>query len=189
MAVINAKRSLACNSRLARSYASRHAARAPAQSDDSDFRCRRSEIAELRPELRPGQATTTRGQRPGAPETQSGVVQTYRQRILPLSACCGGCVVGVGTWQCLGLGTIGHLALFCVLGFAAKLQWAPAVVSSSSIRTPMPSNSLCAHTHVTHRAYIIVYLSRPHVLYCWIGHKPGSGLSDLAPSILHYNWF
>jgi hypothetical protein len=25
--------------------------------------------------------------------------------------------------------------------------------------------------------------------YCWIVHKPGSGLSDLAPSILHYNWF
>jgi hypothetical protein len=25
--------------------------------------------------------------------------------------------------------------------------------------------------------------------YGWTGHKPGSGLSDLAPSILHYNWF
>jgi hypothetical protein len=23
----------------------------------------------------------------------------------------------------------------------------------------------------------------------WTGHKPGSGFSDLAPSILHYNWF
>jgi hypothetical protein len=23
----------------------------------------------------------------------------------------------------------------------------------------------------------------------WIGHKPGSGFSDLAPSILHYDWF
>jgi hypothetical protein len=25
--------------------------------------------------------------------------------------------------------------------------------------------------------------------YCWIGHKSGSGFSDLAPLILHYNWF
>jgi hypothetical protein len=25
--------------------------------------------------------------------------------------------------------------------------------------------------------------------YGWIGHKSGSGFSDLAPSILHYNWF
>jgi hypothetical protein len=23
----------------------------------------------------------------------------------------------------------------------------------------------------------------------WTGHKSGSGFSDLAPSILHYNWF
>jgi hypothetical protein len=25
--------------------------------------------------------------------------------------------------------------------------------------------------------------------YGWTGHKSGSGFSDLAPSILHYNWF
>jgi hypothetical protein len=25
--------------------------------------------------------------------------------------------------------------------------------------------------------------------YSWTGHKPGSGLSGLTPSILHYNWF
>jgi hypothetical protein len=43
------------NSRLARSYTSQHAASGPAQSNESDFHCRRSEIAELlRPEQRPG---------------------------------------------------------------------------------------------------------------------------------------
>jgi hypothetical protein len=26
-------------------------------------------------------------------------------------------------------------------------------------------------------------------VYGWTGHKSGSGFSDLAPSILHYNWF
>jgi hypothetical protein len=31
--------------------------------------------------------------------------------------------------------------------------------------------------------------SAPHAGYAWIGHKPGSGFSDLAPSILHYKWF
>jgi hypothetical protein len=25
--------------------------------------------------------------------------------------------------------------------------------------------------------------------YGWIGQQPGSGFFDLAPSILHYNWF
>ena len=25
--------------------------------------------------------------------------------------------------------------------------------------------------------------------YGWIGQESGSGFSDLAPSILHYNWF
>jgi hypothetical protein len=25
--------------------------------------------------------------------------------------------------------------------------------------------------------------------YGWTGHKSSSGFSDLAPSILHYNWF
>jgi hypothetical protein len=25
--------------------------------------------------------------------------------------------------------------------------------------------------------------------YGWTGHKPGSGFSDLASSILYYNWF
>jgi hypothetical protein len=25
--------------------------------------------------------------------------------------------------------------------------------------------------------------------YDWTGHKPSTGFSDLAPSILHYNWF
>jgi hypothetical protein len=25
--------------------------------------------------------------------------------------------------------------------------------------------------------------------YGWIGHKSGSGFINLAPSILHYNWF
>jgi hypothetical protein len=25
--------------------------------------------------------------------------------------------------------------------------------------------------------------------YSWTGHKSGSGLSGLTPSILHYNWF
>jgi hypothetical protein len=25
--------------------------------------------------------------------------------------------------------------------------------------------------------------------YGWTGHKSGSGFSDLAPSILYYNWF
>jgi hypothetical protein len=33
----------------------------------------------------------------------------------------------------------------------------------------------------------------PHVdamrMYGWIGQQPSSGFSDLAPSILHYNWF
>jgi hypothetical protein len=28
-----------------------------------------------------------------------------------------------------------------------------------------------------------------NLIYGWIGHKSGSGFSDLAPSILHYNWF
>jgi hypothetical protein len=27
------------------------------------------------------------------------------------------------------------------------------------------------------------------IKYGWIGHKSGSGFSDLAPSILYYNWF
>jgi hypothetical protein len=26
-------------------------------------------------------------------------------------------------------------------------------------------------------------------VYGWTGHKSGSGFSDLAPSILYYNWF
>jgi hypothetical protein len=26
-------------------------------------------------------------------------------------------------------------------------------------------------------------------VYGWIGQQSGSGFSDLAPSILHYNWF
>jgi hypothetical protein len=25
--------------------------------------------------------------------------------------------------------------------------------------------------------------------YGWFGQQSGSGFSDLAPSILHYNWF
>jgi hypothetical protein len=29
----------------------------------------------------------------------------------------------------------------------------------------------------------------PTSKYGWTGHKPSSGFSDLAPSILHYNWF
>jgi hypothetical protein len=31
------------------------------------------------------------------------------------------------------------------------------------------------------------YIAAQH--YGWIGHKSSSGFSDLAPSILHYNWF
>jgi hypothetical protein len=33
------------------------------------------------------------------------------------------------------------------------------------------------------------YLFHGGAGYGWIGHKPGSGFSDLAPAILHYNWF
>jgi hypothetical protein len=30
---------------------------------------------------------------------------------------------------------------------------------------------------------------RPYFCYGWIGQEPSSGFCDLAPSILHYNWF
>jgi hypothetical protein len=69
MAVINAKRSLACNIRLALcTRLPQHAARAPAQSNESDFRWRRSEIAELRPEQRPQGRQPIRDQRPKDPK-------------------------------------------------------------------------------------------------------------------------
>jgi hypothetical protein len=81
MAVINAKRSLACNSRLLGKKLHQYAARAaPAQSNERDFQFQRSEIAELRPgEQRPGRAGSQSEARD--PETQSRVVQ----RVSPLS--------------------------------------------------------------------------------------------------------
>ena len=39
------------------------------------------------------------------------------------------------------------------------------------------------------RAVVIAWADEVLQHYGWTGHKPGSGLSDLAPSILHYNWF
>jgi hypothetical protein len=51
-----------------------HPASAPAQSNESDFQCRRSEIAELRPQHRPGHATNQRPETQ-SPKTQSRVVQ------------------------------------------------------------------------------------------------------------------
>jgi hypothetical protein len=33
------------------------------------------------------------------------------------------------------------------------------------------------------------HTTEPPLMYGWIGQQSGSDFSDLAPSILHYNWF
>ena len=42
---------------------------------------------------------------------------------------------------------------------------------------------------VTHSPEMHPVLNGRDPIYGWIGQQSGSGLSDLAPSILHYNWF
>jgi hypothetical protein len=70
---------------------------------------------------------------------------------------------------------------------------ADKVSTRRGVRVTCPK---CRETHQLHRDDLDgVCASSPIAdvpasrVYGWIGHKSGSGFSDLAPSILHSNWF
>jgi hypothetical protein len=76
----------------------------------------------------------------------------------------------------------------------ARTRHAPRCALIASIRHAVqpspPFDTLCTHS----LGVGILPISHPGVYnmyapYGWTGHKSGSGFSDLAPSILHYNWF
>jgi hypothetical protein len=63
----------------------------------------------------------------------------------------------------------------CVCVFAPSL--ARALAYSARALPPLQRGCPCFEA------------KRARMSYGWTGHKTGSGFSDLAPSILYYNWF
>jgi hypothetical protein len=90
---------------------------------------------------------------------------------------------------------IGNLLDDCVTGVVRAVEGEPVVITENNSvgggfaqvteHSLSSTHMLLCGMHEVLGEEMYVWL----LLYGWTGQRSGSGFSDLAPSILHYNWF
>jgi hypothetical protein len=62
------------------------------------------------------------------------------------------------------------------------------VAKNPADNLPLAISAPSAESRLGWQVKVFVLYAEP-IAYGWTGQQPSSGFCDLAPSILHYNWF